>query len=58
MLAVAAVGATASVAWLVWPFASVPLTKPDDLQQIALGRSVYEERCANCHGVDLEGEPG
>lgn len=28
-----------------------------ELQRIALGRSVYDARCAACHGKKLEGQP-
>ncbi len=31
--------------------------EPDDAQVVALGRQVYEARCASCHGVRLEGQP-
>lgn len=30
---------------------------PSDLAQIALGREVYVQSCASCHGDDLEGQP-
>ena len=30
---------------------------PDDRKQIALGKKVYEDRCAICHGAKLEGQP-
>jgi mono/diheme cytochrome c family protein len=33
------------------------LADPDDAQQVALGKSVYDGRCASCHGVRLEGQP-
>lgn len=26
-------------------------------ERIALGRTLYNENCASCHGVDLEGQP-
>ena len=29
---------------------------PTDLEQVALGSSVYEARCASCHGTRLEGQ--
>lgn len=31
--------------------------RTDDPQTIALGQSVYAERCASCHGLQLEGQP-
>nr|WP_235907626.1 cytochrome c [Siccirubricoccus phaeus] len=30
---------------------------PSDPAQVALGRRVYGERCAGCHGANLEGQP-
>ena len=30
---------------------------PDDPAQVALGRRIYAERCATCHGANLEGQP-
>lgn len=34
-----------------------PFRNDDDLERIDLGRSVYETRCAMCHGKKLEGQP-
>lgn len=28
-----------------------------DAEEIALGKTVYEQNCASCHGVELEGQP-
>lgn len=30
---------------------------PDDPAQVALGRAVYAQHCASCHGARLEGQP-
>lgn len=30
---------------------------PENPQQVALGKSVYVNRCASCHGTHLEGQP-
>jgi len=30
---------------------------PNDSAQVALGRTVYDKRCASCHGANLEGQP-
>src|SRR5215475_10883980 len=35
----------------------VPKIDPSNLAQVALGREVYAERCATCHGANLEGQP-
>jgi S-disulfanyl-L-cysteine oxidoreductase SoxD len=31
--------------------------RPDDAKLLAMGRQVYEARCASCHGARLEGQP-
>lgn len=33
------------------------LLRPDDPQMLALGKTIYEARCAACHGARLEGQP-
>ena len=33
------------------------LLRADDPGMLALGKAVYEERCAACHGARLEGQP-
>lgn len=30
---------------------------PDNTGQVALGKSAYAQRCATCHGINLEGQP-
>lgn len=30
---------------------------PSDPRQVALGKTVYEAKCASCHGAKLEGQP-
>lgn len=30
--------------------------RPDDARTLALGRTLYEARCAACHGANLEGQ--
>ena len=32
-------------------------TMPENLEQIARGKILYNENCASCHGGNLEGEP-
>lgn len=53
----------ASVAYLLiaviatrWPGRPSP-ANPDDAQQVAHGRLIYEQSCAACHGNRLEGQP-
>ena len=48
--ATVAVGAAAALGWLT-------LGGRDDAAQIALGRALYGEHCAACHGAELEGQP-
>jgi mono/diheme cytochrome c family protein len=36
---------------------SQPVHRADDAKVVALGRSVYEARCASCHGATLQGQP-
>ncbi len=31
--------------------------KPNDRETVALGRTIYADNCASCHGVNLEGQP-
>ena len=31
--------------------------RADDAQTVALGRTIYQARCASCHGADLRGQP-
>lgn len=31
--------------------------KPDDTQVVAQGAAIYKDACAQCHGVNLEGQP-
>jgi mono/diheme cytochrome c family protein len=30
---------------------------PNDAAQVALGKALYAQYCASCHGVNLEGQP-
>lgn len=32
------------------------ILKPDDTEITSLGREIYADHCASCHGVNLEGE--
>lgn len=34
-----------------------PRANPDDTEQVMLGGAVYQENCAECHGVALKGQP-
>ena len=36
---------------------SVQSADPSDPQLVAQGETLYQQHCASCHGVDLEGQP-
>ena len=45
----------AAVWWLLQP--GVRRADPANAEQVALGRTIYGEHCARCHGPQLEGQP-
>ena len=54
----AVVAALAAVAgWWWWSQLGRPEIRPTDPTQVRLGEVVYRQRCASCHGVNLEGQP-
>ena len=56
-LAAGGLAALAAAAWLLWGApGSAGRADPDDAEQVALGRTVYEKQCASCHGERLEGQ--
>lgn len=61
LLTLAAAVAIAVVAVVAFdPFTDKPAGRtllPDDAKVLALGKQVYEARCAACHGARLEGQP-
>jgi mono/diheme cytochrome c family protein len=52
-LALLVAGGTA--AWMLMPGGD--RADPANAAQVALGRAVYAEHCASCHGANLEGQP-
>ena len=42
---------------LVWRFADAPGPEATGAARLALGKLVYDARCAACHGANLEGQP-
>ena len=52
---VAALGIALAVFMFARP--SSPDIDPDDAAQVAMGRQIYADRCAMCHGANLEGQP-
>lgn len=57
VLSGAAVAVTAVAGWLLWPSARGGRVDPADVVQVVLGKEVYRQRCASCHGARLEGQP-
>lgn len=57
VVAAAAGIAAAVLPGQVPPGAARPTIDAADPAQVALGRRVYAERCASCHGAGLEGQP-
>jgi len=47
---------TAALAWRGMSPHDAPAADPDNPTQVALGRKVYAQYCASCHGVNLEGQ--
>ncbi|MET4701310.1 mono/diheme cytochrome c family protein [Constrictibacter sp. MBR-5] len=48
------VASVTAAAWFVAPTGGID---PSDASQVALGRAIYADHCASCHGVNLEGQP-
>ena len=48
----------ATVTPVITPTITVPPRPVLDPELVALGQTVYVEHCAECHGENLEGEPG
>jgi len=57
LVAIAVVAAGTVAALSFWPSEPVGGADPTDKELVALGRRVYAENCASCHGGNLEGEP-
>ena len=61
-IAAALFAATAALVAGIWALQSFSGPKPgailkaDDPQTVALGKQVYSENCASCHGENLEGQ--
>lgn len=41
----------------LWSDNPKSMADPENTQQLARGKLVYEQRCAACHGSNLEGQP-
>ena len=44
-----------TTAWILLPGGN--RADPTNVAQVALGKAVYSENCALCHGTNLEGQP-
>ena len=54
--AVLVIGGLGLVAF--WPGAEPGVrADPEDTAQVATGATLYQAKCASCHGADLEGQP-
>ena len=51
------VAATAAAGWVYWQPDLTGYADPEDARGVALGQAIYGERCASCHGANLEGQP-
>lgn len=56
ILAVVSLATAVAYAWQSDPDLKVAL-QPADASMVAKGRAIYQEHCASCHGVNLEGQP-
>ncbi len=57
ILGLIAGGLLAGAGYLVYENFHAPARPAPDPGQLALGRALYGENCAACHGAELEGEP-
>lgn len=57
LLGSAAAFALGAAVTLNWQSSSIAVANPDDPEQVAVGRAVYQQNCASCHGANLEGQP-
>lgn len=51
LLGVVAIIAAGGLAYWIWS------GDGNEVERLALGRSLYGQHCASCHGVNLEGQP-
>jgi mono/diheme cytochrome c family protein len=56
LLGVLTVGGIIAAATLYWPAAPTIQANPEAADQVLLGKTVYADNCASCHGAKLEGQ--
>ena len=56
LLGVVAAGSIVTVISLDWSAGPTVRANSDDVAQVSLGKTVYAENCASCHGANLEGQ--
>lgn len=56
VLAASFAAVVGAVAWTTWRDSPV-LIDAEDAHLVSLGQRIYGERCASCHGANLEGQP-
>lgn len=56
VIGLVAVGGMITIAALNWSNAPTDRANADDSAQVLLGKSIYADNCASCHGVNLEGQ--
>jgi mono/diheme cytochrome c family protein len=57
LLGLVTVGGIVAAATLDWSAGPAIQANPDAPDQVLLGKTVYAESCASCHGAKLEGQP-
>ncbi len=55
-MAIPLLAALAAGGWYLWG-PPAPDEAAADPARLAIGKQVYDRRCASCHGADLQGEP-
>lgn len=53
------IGVCTAIVVSYWQVQRAPKERadPSNVQQVAVGRAIYRQHCASCHGANLEGQP-